>query len=114
MATPRVTKINGQDVREQTLDEFLSPLDPEHCARVEVAELKQSIKDLLVQIEKLEHEKIKVMRELESAQTTIHKLQVQDKIKLATIRKHQKEKAQHESKVDEAKRGPEGDTEHSL
>lgn len=73
MISPRFSEINGQKVREQTLDEYLSSLDQEHCARQQLGELRDTIASQMATAQAFEEQKLDLMRKVDTLNTKLTK-----------------------------------------
>lgn len=89
---PKVIKFNGQDIQEQTLDQFIAHLGDDHCVKLQVAELRETIASLQVENQRLLTEKAGLTEQMGELQNRLAKSQLQEKVQRSAIHKQYKTK----------------------
>lgn len=97
--TPKITHINGIDVREQTLDEFISNLPEDHCVKLQLAELRDSLTALNRDNTQLLAEKAGLTEQIGELTNRLKKADIQVKIAAAARKKVNDAKIKSESEA---------------
>jgi chorismate mutase len=89
---PKTIQINGQDVREQTLDEFIAALPTDHCVKLQVAELRREVEGLALEMKQILSERAALTEQIGELENLLAKAKLQVKIQTHAIRKRHNEK----------------------